>query len=44
MHFEVDRQLTADERRNLGERVRQILHDVRLVVRDFEPMRNVCGT
>ena len=39
MHFEVDRPLTDDEREKLAARVKQILHDVRLVVRDFEPMQ-----
>ena len=38
MHFEVDRRLTENERADLELRVRTILHDVRLVVRDFEPM------
>src|SRR5829696_2552921 len=39
MHFELDRQLTADEASALSERVAAILHDVRLVVRDFAPMQ-----
>jgi glutamate dehydrogenase len=39
MHFELDRSLTDDERNDLEARVRVILHDVRLVVRDFEPMQ-----
>jgi glutamate dehydrogenase len=39
MHFELDRQLTSDEAAGLGDRVAAILHDVRLVVRDFEPMQ-----
>ena len=40
MHFELDRQLTADEAAALADRVAAILHDVRLVVRDFEPMQD----
>ena len=39
MHFELDRPLSLDERPDLEERTRRILHDVRLVVRDFEPMQ-----
>ena len=40
MHFEIERRLTDEERQKLEKRVRkQILHDVRLVVRDFEPMQ-----
>jgi glutamate dehydrogenase len=39
MHFEVDRRLSADEQVDLSQRVRTILHDVRLAVRDFEPMQ-----
>jgi glutamate dehydrogenase len=39
MHFELDRQLSLEERPDLEERTRRILHDVRLVVRDFEPMQ-----
>jgi glutamate dehydrogenase len=39
MHFELDRRLTPAEATALGERVAAILHDVRLVVRDFEPMQ-----
>ena len=39
MHFELDRQLTPDEAAALGDRIAGILHDVRLVVRDFEPMQ-----
>ena len=38
MHFEVDRRFGEAELKDLEERVREILHDVRLVVRDFEPM------
>ncbi|MGZ6544729.1 MAG: NAD-glutamate dehydrogenase domain-containing protein, partial [Actinomycetota bacterium] len=40
MHFELDRHLSEDERAELEERVRNILRDVRLVVRDFEPMQD----
>jgi glutamate dehydrogenase len=39
MHFEVDRRLNDDSRADLERKVRRILHDVRLVVRDFEPMQ-----
>ena len=39
MHFEVDRKLTEEERAELEKRVRSILRDVRLAVRDFEPMQ-----
>ena len=38
MHFELDRRLSEEARADLLERVRTILRDVRLVVRDFEPM------
>ncbi|HEY6566286.1 MAG TPA: NAD-glutamate dehydrogenase [Actinomycetota bacterium] len=40
MHFQVDRMLSDPERADLQRRVREILHDVRLVVRDFEPMQD----
>jgi glutamate dehydrogenase len=40
MHFEVDRRLPDKERADLEERVGKILRDVRLVVRDFEPMQD----
>jgi glutamate dehydrogenase len=40
MHFELDRRLADDERADLQERVRTILRDVRLVVRDFESMQD----
>ncbi len=40
MHFELDRRLSEEERADLEERVRTILRDVRLVVRDFEPMQD----
>ena len=39
MHFELDRQLAPVERDDLERRIAEILHDVRLVVRDFEPMQ-----
>jgi len=38
MHVEVDRRLNEDSRADLERRLRTILRDVRLVVRDFEPM------
>ena len=40
MHFELDRRLEASELRMLEERVGSVLRDVRLAVRDFEPMRD----
>ena len=39
MHFEIDRRLSDEESAALEKRVRSILRDVRLVVRDFEPMQ-----
>jgi glutamate dehydrogenase len=39
MHFELDGRLVDDERFELAARVEEILRDVRLVVRDFEPMQ-----
>jgi glutamate dehydrogenase len=39
MHFEVDRRLLEAERADVETRVKRILKDVRLVVRDFEPMQ-----
>ncbi len=39
MHFEIARRLGEKERQDLEKRVSRILHDVRLVVRDFEPMQ-----
>ncbi|HEX7246892.1 MAG TPA: NAD-glutamate dehydrogenase domain-containing protein, partial [Actinomycetota bacterium] len=39
MHFELDRVLTPEESADLERRVHTILRDVRLVVRDFEPMQ-----
>ena len=38
MHFELDRRLSDDEREDLEHEVGEILRDVRLVIRDFEPM------
>jgi glutamate dehydrogenase len=40
IHVEVDRVLPEAEREDLARRIEQILHDVRLVVRDFEPMQD----
>jgi glutamate dehydrogenase len=40
MHFEVDRTLGDDVNAELEARVRRILRDVSLVVRDFEPMQD----
>ena len=40
IHFEVDRRLAEHERADLERRVTTILRDVRLVVRDFEPMQD----
>ncbi|MGZ5127961.1 MAG: NAD-glutamate dehydrogenase [Actinomycetota bacterium] len=39
MHFEVDRRLSAAEKSDLTGRLERILHEVHLVVRDFEPMQ-----
>ena len=39
MHFELERRLSEQDRADLEGRIRAILHDVRLVVRDFEPMQ-----
>ena len=39
MHFELDRQLHRDEADGLDVAITAILRDVRLVVRDFEPMQ-----
>jgi glutamate dehydrogenase len=39
MHFELDRHVTGSEREDLAIDIADLLHDVRLVVRDFEPMR-----
>ena len=40
MHFELDRHVSEATRADLEERVTRILRDVRLVVRDFEPMQD----
>ena len=40
MHVEIERHLSDAERADLEAKVRDILHDVRLVVRDFEPMQD----
>jgi glutamate dehydrogenase len=40
MHFEVDRSLAEDVIAELEARVRRILRDVSLVVRDFDPMQD----
>ena len=40
MHFELDRRLSDTMQADLEESVKTILHDVRLVVRDFEPMQD----
>jgi len=40
MHFEVDQRLAPDQCQMLADVVRDILRDVRLVVRDFEPMQD----
>jgi glutamate dehydrogenase len=39
MHFELERRLSEADREDLEGRIRAVLHDVRLVVRDFEPMK-----
>jgi glutamate dehydrogenase len=39
MHYELERRLNEQDRADLEGRIRTILHDVRLVVRDFEPMK-----
>ncbi|HET9673119.1 MAG TPA: NAD-glutamate dehydrogenase [Actinomycetota bacterium] len=39
MHFEVDRTLSGQAEAELEERLRSILRDVAVVVRDFEPMQ-----
>jgi glutamate dehydrogenase len=38
MHFELDRRISDEASAELKTRIEKILHDVRLVVRDFEPM------
>jgi glutamate dehydrogenase len=40
MHIELERRLTESQREELEGKIRGILHDVRLVVRDFEPMQD----
>jgi glutamate dehydrogenase len=40
MHFELERRLTGAEMADLEETIRGILGDVRLVVRDFDPMKD----
>ncbi len=39
MHIEVDRRLSDEELADLAESIRNVLRDVRLVVRDFEAMQ-----
>ena len=39
MHFELEQRLTEQERTELERAIRGILGDVRLAVRDFEPMK-----
>jgi glutamate dehydrogenase len=39
MHFEIDRRLPDAALEPLAEAIRYVLHDVRLAVRDFRPMR-----
>jgi len=39
MHFELDRRLSDDEREDLEHQIGEILRDVHLVIRDFEPMQ-----
>ncbi len=39
MHFEIERTLPPSECEAMEQRITAILHDVRLVVRDFEPMQ-----
>ncbi|HEX6845187.1 MAG TPA: hypothetical protein VF235_08750, partial [Actinomycetota bacterium] len=39
LHFELDRAVGEEEARDLEDRIGAILHDVRLAVRDFEPMQ-----
>src|SRR3954454_3272757 len=38
IHIELERRLNEQDRNDLEGRLRAILHDVRLVIRDFEPM------
>ena len=39
MHYELERRLGEAERTDLERKIAEILHDVHLVVRDFEPMQ-----
>ncbi len=39
MHYELERRLGEGERADLERKIGEILHDVHLVVRDFEPMQ-----
>src|SRR5438034_423821 len=39
MHYELERRLGETERADLERKIAEILHDVHLVVRDFEPMQ-----
>ena len=39
MHYELERRLGETERADLQRKIAEILHDVDLVVRDFEPMQ-----
>jgi glutamate dehydrogenase len=39
MHYELERRLGEAERTDLERKIGEILHDVHLVVRDFEPMQ-----
>ena len=39
MHYELERRLGERERADLERKIGEILHDVHLVVRDFEPMQ-----
>jgi glutamate dehydrogenase len=43
MRFELDRSLPAGERARLERAIRRVLADVRLAVRDFEPMKAAVG-
>ncbi|HSL09740.1 MAG TPA: NAD-glutamate dehydrogenase [Actinomycetota bacterium] len=40
MHFELDRVLADEDKEALRRRLERVLHDVHLVVRDFEPMQD----
>jgi glutamate dehydrogenase len=39
IHFELERRLSPGDQKELEDRIRRVLHDVRLAVRDFEPMQ-----